>query len=763
MDRRLSLAGTWTLTDGDAISVPAALPGDNYSALRDAGVIPDPYEGDNEHHVQWVRERTWTFARDVELSPEWAALPEATLRFQAVDTFAEIRLNGTLLGPENRSAMQTVIRSVGGLLKAGTNRIEITLRPPHLEAQRLAAAEPLPIAAPVSDNNRIPAMNFVRKTACHAGWDWAPCLLVCGLYGDLELLAGPAVPLALRVVRAGDDWEISAEGLTLRGWGQTGPTLRVPDTAIERWWPAGAGAQPLYPVEIETPQGWATRRIGFRELRWVREPDAAGESFALEVNGRRIFCKGANWVPPSALPSDGGESRWRPLLESAVAANMNMLRIWGGGLWESDRFYEACDELGILLWHDCMFACMHYPSDAAFLGQIGSEIRTQIARLRHHPAIALWCGDNEILGLCAGGDLKADPVLAANYFRFAGAVREAVTESDPDRLFWPSSPCNGPYANPSECAPGSWHDETRGDMHFWKVWHGGEGLESYASVRPRFCSEFGFQSLPSNAAEWGDNLTHPGVEHRQKATCTGNKNILQMMARYFRIPSTFRQMIYLSQVQQAMAIDGAVRRWRASAPVCMGTLYWQLNDTWPAVSWSSIEYGGRWKLLHYAARRFYAQRILAAWLLPDRRAVRVVLCSDCPAEQSIRRDIRLHAIDGSCLERMLTEADTNFPISHPEAAYVTYALDGEPPEILFLRPPKVYDLPRARIRAEWADGVLRLTASAPAFWVWLDTAAQLPDNGFYLAPDCPRTLRLDDFPHDLKMLSLCDSYTPAEG
>lgn len=755
--RRLSLAGQWHLTSS-ARTLEASLPGDVLHALLQADQIEDPFLLENERDVQWVFQLPWRYTREFEVPEAFLHHPQQTLFMASVDTFATIYLNGEALGPRNESMMQAMVRDVTGKLKCGKNTIEIAFEPPASEALKRAAEATLPIAAPISDNNRLPAMNFIRKVACHSGWDWAPCLPTMGVYGEIELLAGAWEPLQLHVVLRDKVWEISSPTKArLKGFNQENEILRVPDAEVERWWPAGHGAQPLYTVEILTPYGSEFRKIGFREVKWRREADRDGESFALEVNGRPIFCKGANWVPPDALPSRGdNEDVWRPLLQSAVDANMNMLRLWGGGRWESEAFYTACDELGLLLWHDCMFACMHYPSDASFLATITAELHEQIGRLSHHPSIVLWCGDNEILGLCAGGDTEADPLLAANYFRFAAAVEKAVTATDPHRLFWPSSPSNGPYEDPSACTPGSWHDDTRGDMHFWRVWHGNEGMEAYGSVKPRFCSEFGFQSLPSTATAWGNNLTHPTVEFHQKACATGNKNILTMMARYFRMPKDFYHTIYLSQVQQAIAIEYAVRRWRSEAPRCMGTLYWQLNDTWPSISWSSLEYQGRWKLLHYFARRFYAPRTLHA-ILEGEHCVRLVASLEVTTPTP-RFYAEVRSIEGECLDSWEGLTPETLTISHPDAAYLLYGIQGETHELLFLKPPKIFDLPKAHLRAEWMDGQLTVTTDKPAFYVWLDTAMRLPDNGFYLDPQHPRIFSLNECPLDLRLTSLRDTY-----
>lgn len=385
----------------------------------------------------------------------------------------------------------------------------------------------------------------------------------------------------------------------------------------ELWWPVGHGAQSLYALELTARVAGApaeaarTRRfeLGFRTVKVVAEDDAHGRSMAFEFNGRRVFLKGANWIPQDALPSRWSDGRAARLLSSALEANMNAVRVWGGGRYESDGFYDFCDRRGIVVWQDFMFSCATYPSSKAFLSEVESEVRAQIARLKRHPSIALWCGNNEDLGAIGWfAESKANPArYIVDYDRLnEGVIGRLAAELDPDRPWWPSSPSAGPgdYSD-------NWHSDLAGDMHYWSVWHEGKPFDAYLDVGPRFCSEFGFQSLPSPAVATAfasgisANVTSPAMERHQRHP-RGNELILSTMSRYFRMPSGFEATLYLSQVQQAMAIREAAEHWRSLAPRCMGILYWQLNDVWPCASWSSLEYGGSWKLLHHEARRFFA-------------------------------------------------------------------------------------------------------------------------------------------------------------
>ena len=662
---RLDLSGIWSMTAHptdhagvpDRIlkeSIPAQMPGDNLSALYRAGLVDDPYFGLNELSLQWVGRADWKLERTFELEPGWVGSGTARFRADSLDTIAEIAINGQRIGSSDNMFTAVDIPVPPGVLKIGSNTITVTFTSAERAAAERAAALRYQVphtTAPVQSPHR----NLVRKVQCHSGWDWGPCFMVCGMNGSVELVTGdepyltsaPAMSL-----KHHDEWRLRVEPRfqlpsnearqhtstlavsvydadgsrcartetevsldpRLEGGDSCAPVeLHVPDPQL--WWPNGFGDQPLYRVVVEAFGSRIERRVGFRTLEVDREPDQNGESFTLVVNGVAVFAKGANWIPQDAMPghADAGQLRW--LLESAREANMNMLRVWGGGTYESDRFYELCDELGLLIWQDFMFSCALYPSDPEFLASVRREVTHQVLRLKDHASIALWCGNNENVGALNWFDesrQNRDRYLV-DYDRLnEGVVGETCRALDPSRLFWPSSPTDGPDPYSDD-----WKADEKGDMHYWSVWHGGEPFSSYRTVVPRFCSEFGFQSFPSLSCvqtythPTHHNVTAPEMEHHQRNP-RGNTIIMQTMSRYYRFPNSFDEQLYLSQVQQAHAIRTAVEYWRAGRPRCMGALYWQLNDTWPVASWASIEYGGKWKLLHYAAKRFFAPVLLAA-------------------------------------------------------------------------------------------------------------------------------------------------------
>lgn len=414
--------------------------------------------------------------------------------------------------------------------------------------------------------------------------------------------------------------------------GNTECRLEITVRNPELWWPNGYGEQPLYQavVEIHTADALLDRRefsLGLRTLELRQEPDEWGRSFTFVVNGEEIFAKGANWIPADSLPTRITTEQLEGLLSSAAAAHMNMLRIWGGGYYEDEAFYDLCDRYGILVWQDFMFACSVYPlDDADFVEELKAEVKAAVTRLRHRACLALWCGNNEMEWMWRYWKyLRRLSRLKEAYEQFFYYTLPAwVKEVDPDHPYWPSSPSsNTPFQNPNGAE--------QGNMHYWEVWHGRRPFRAYLSQYPRFMTEFGFQSLPpletvggfAEPQEW--ELEGKVMKHRQRSK-GGNRLIFTQMQRLFRPPKDFAALVYLSMVLQAEGIRSGVEHWRRNRRRVSGTLYWQINDCWPAISWSSLDYYGRWKALHYAARRFYAPVLLS--LLPAQSEVEAHITND---------------------------------------------------------------------------------------------------------------------------------------
>jgi len=760
-----SLAGLWALTDDTGeFACDMALPGDGVTALEQAGLIPDPYWRRNEHDLRWIGERDWTARRVVLLDA-----PEYELVVSGLDCVAEIRWNGAVvLEAENQFRSYRV--DLSKLAVEGENAVEIVFRAPVREAAERQAEQPFFV--PYTKNNPVPNGNMLRKVQADFGWDWNIALTPFGLDGDIHLepagatrissvlvhqrhAPGRARVVVVATVANAEGGEVTATlagaqaTATVHG-GRASLVLDIQNPAL--WWPNGQGAQVLHELHLTCGDTSAHRRVGLRSLQLVTEPDAAGASFKFRVNGRDVFAKGANWIMADALSGRITDEKTRGLLQSAADAHMNMVRVWGGGRYEPDSFYEACDALGLLVWQDFMFACSLYPSTPAFLAEVEAEVEEQVARLQHHACLALWCGDNELVGAF---DWYKESVenrdrYLVNYDRLNRTVETTLRRTDPTATWWPSSPSLGPL----DFRDG-WHVEGQGDMHFWSVWHENRAFDHYRDVAPRFCSEFGFQSYPSMdvvesfTAPEDRNIAAPVFESHQK-NAGGNERIAATMFRYFRWPERFEDFVWLSQVQQSQAIKTAVTHWRGLKPHCMGTLYWQLNDTWPVCSWSSLDYGGGWKLLHYAAKEFFAPVTVVA--VPEEGGIALKAVNDQPAP--IALTVTAHAVNLAGVTRLLDQAT----VQVAEAAEVAMRVEDDaiaPDEMLAFawtgsdgsqgsdlhapRPWKAYDLLPPGLKMHQDGNRLTVSAKALALFVTLeaDVPGRFDRNGFPLTPGHP--------------------------
>lgn len=643
----MNLNGTWKLFPKDKNKiksytdyfeknefVKAQIPGDIHSALIKAKIIKDPYYGKNEQEIQWIGKCDWIIERTFTIKE---LKQKAFIQFWFADTFFELKINGKKAGSGNNMFRKWRF-DISRILVKGKNTISFTFTSAENQALKLAKKLPYPIpysTYPVYSPHR----NLVRKAQCHAGWDWGPCVMAYGIYDDILIEQTDSFCIdwvntrtvqtkagwLLSVCAQGVSHEISVEksscGLDFNGQEISeeeklvklgSGTFQVKYKFLVKqpqlWWPAGKGEQPLYTLTFKLGNQTITKNIAFRNLKVISKKDKAGKCLKFNINGKDVFVKGANWIPCDALPERQTYSVYRRLLEDAVSAGMNTIRVWGGGQYEHDCFYDICDELGIMVWQDCMFSCSMYPADNEFLENVSQEIYDQVHRLKDHPCIALWCGNNEDVGAITWyEESRKNPMRYLCDYNTLNeeTLAKQIRLLDPDRLFWPSSPSDG-----SPNISDNWHCDNCGDMHYWTVWHEKQSFDAYLKIKPRFVSEFGYQSFPglegirSYCPKDQFNLTSPVMEYHQRSD-GGNSIILENFSRYFRFPDGFENMIYLSQVQQAMAIKTAVDYWRSLMPYCMGTIYWQLNDLWPVASWSSIEYNGKWKLLHYAARQFY--------------------------------------------------------------------------------------------------------------------------------------------------------------
>ncbi|WP_299550403.1 glycoside hydrolase family 2 protein [uncultured Tateyamaria sp.] len=770
----LDLSGLWHLSDETGqFTAPMTLPGDGISALRNAGVIPDPYWGQNEYDLRWIADRDWLLTRTFRTKGR-----NLTLVLSMLDTVVDVSLNGqTVL--QASSMFRTHRVDVSDALILGENVLTLHFRSAPRAAKSLADAQPFPVPFQ-AENCPIPHGNMLRKPECDFGWDWNIALSPFGLYGDILLqphgpriadivieqdhdAMGVTLTAAIHTegVEDGTDARVSVCGIDV-----SAPVLSDRATVSlyldgpELWAPAGLGGQTLHILNVKVRNLTATRRIGLRNIQLVTPMDESGTGFVLHVNGHPVFMKGANWIPADALGSGITPEVCRDLLQSAVDANMNMIRMWGGGRYEPDWFYDLCDEMGLLVWHDFMFACHLYPATDTFLTEVDAEVREQVARLNHHACIALWCGDNELLGALNWYEESRkdrDRYLVA-YDRLNRTIETALKETAPHAIWWPSSPSPGPMSFGD-----AWHDDRSGDMHFWSVWHEGRDFDHYRDVSPRFCSEFGFQSYPSMdvirhfAAPADFNIAAPVIESHQK-NAGGNARIAETMFRYFRFPIGFENFVYLSQVQQALAIKTAVTHWRSLKPHCMGALYWQLNDTWPVCSWSSLDHGGGWKLLHHVARRFYSDVIVSA--VPTMNGVALHVVNDRPETVQVEVEAFAVSVNGKMRSVGMTSVTAGTDAAMPALTVPQSALGDD--EILVFdwvtdegssqsdhfatRPYKAYALEPASISSDISkqDGYCSITLTSTRLALFVAIEADQPgrfsDNAFDLLPDRPVTV-----------------------
>ena len=793
----LDLGGLWELRRADEDAVhPAQVPGSVYAALIADGTLPDPYWRENEQQAFDLMRHDWVFSRDFDCTPGGA---RALLCCDGLDTLAEITLNGVEAAQADNMHIAWCW-DVTELLHAGRNRIEITFRSPVNAA--LAAAQDYPAWC---SSDAVPGYPRIRKAACMYGWDWGPRLPDAGIWRGIRLeLCGSARLTGARIaqdhrsdgtvcLRVTPEIEGKAEG----GWtarvtdpdglplaevlGPDQPELLLREPQL--WWPAGYGGQPLYTVTVTlldadgAEADSLTRRIGLRTAGLCREKDEWGESFCHTVNGLKIFAMGADYIPEDNILSRVTPARTRRLLEDARLANFNLIRVWGGGYYPDDFFFDICDELGLMVWQDFMYACAFYDLTPDFEASIRRETEQNVRRLRHHPSLVLLCGNNEIesfaadaIRAAAHGDQRAfsprRPGHFSDYIRlFEDVIPKIVHKEAPDIPWWPSSPSSGGSFD----EPNSEH---RGDAHYWAVWHGEKPITEYRRHFFRYVSEYGFQSFPllptvSTFTEPEDRNIFSRVMERHQRNGAANGKIMTYLSATYRYPERFDSLLYASQLLQADAIRCGAEHWRSHRGRCMGAVIWQLNDCWPVASWSSIDYFGRWKALHYAAKRFFAPLMLAAEEAgehtqkprinelreaPPERSVIFTVCNETRDAADCLIRWRLCGPDGAVLREDETavtapplSAVRQEKLSFPEAPLTESLLYYEllcggrtvsSGSVLFCAP-KHFAFADPQLRtAHTPDGIL-VTSAAYARAVWLesdDPDLLLEDNGFDMLP-----------------------------
>jgi beta-mannosidase len=652
----IDLNQEWRVREkGKDAYVPATIPGFVHTDLLNTGVIEDPFFRDNEARLQWIGKTDWEYRRHFSVNTSVLEHEKIDMVFEGLDTYAKVYLNDSLaLEADNMFRAWRV--DCKALLQKGENILVVRFRSPINEVLPRMQKMKLPYPAISDPEGTSP---FTRKAPYHFGWDWGPRFVTCGIWRPVYLHAWDQARVSdLFIVQNHLDENIAEMSahveLTMTGGGtavlevfSSGSAFEPVQKTIELqmgvrtyevdfripnpdfWWPNGLGSQRLYGIRTKLVVGGeerdvAHKRIGLRTVELRQQNDDFGKSFEFAVNGLPVFAKGANWIPADSFTTRIDRKRYEHLIWSAKDANMNMLRVWGGGIYEHENFYELCDEMGILVWQDFMFSCSMYPASQADLANVEQEAIHQIRRLRNYPCIVLWCGNNEVeTGWKEWGWSKRYPsaMWAKDYMKlFHGLLPRICNEYDPSRAYWPSSPSS----NLHETA----QSQTSGDVHYWGVWHAQHPFEDYLKQTPRFLSEYGFQSFPAKAtvgkfALPDDFDIESEVMRAHQKHPQGNRLIQTYALREYNEPKDFAAFLYVSQVLQAEGLKLGTEHYRRIRPRCMGALYWQINDCWPVASWSSIDYYGNWKALHYFAKRFFAPVLLSIELKNDAIGIHV--------------------------------------------------------------------------------------------------------------------------------------------
>ncbi|MBW8349474.1 glycoside hydrolase family 2 protein [Bacillus sp. IITD106] len=636
---KVDLNGQWKMQEAGVDEwLDVQVPGSVMNDLLQHGKIEDPFYRDNEKIGLEIAENDYVYSRTFSVDEEFLKQDKILLICEGLDTLAEVSVNGELV--EKTNNMHRIYEmDVKSLLQKGENDITVKFNSPTKYIRALQNEDPL---AGVGD--AVAGYPYLRKAHYMFGWDWGPQIPDMGIWRNISIQAWSSAKLedvyitqAHKENEVQIDVRVKVENLNSQEGVQLEVSLKSPAGEVEvktipvsasqeivtfnvenpeLWWPNGYGKQPLYEVEVSLIDVGGSKldtkdyNIGLRTIEVKSVPDEFGRSFEFYVNGLSIFGMGANYIPEDNLLARNSVEKTERLLKDSVEANFNMVRIWGGGHYPEDYFYDLCDRLGLIVWQDFMFACSVYKLTDEFLDTIKKEVADNVKRLRHHASLGIWCGNNETEEGWVHWGWPQDPMRKTDYIKlFEYIIPEMMKELDPQTFYWPSSPTSGGgFDQP--------RDPNRGDMHYWEVWHGLKPFTEYRKYFFRFCSEFGFQSFPSlKSVETftipeDRNIFSRVMETHQK-NAGANGKILFYLSENFLYPKDFDSLLFTSQLLQAEAIKYGVEHWRRNRGRCMGSLYWQLNDCWPVASWSSIDSFGRWKALHYYAKKFYAPILLS--------------------------------------------------------------------------------------------------------------------------------------------------------
>jgi beta-mannosidase len=678
----------WTFRQADKEEwLPAAVPGCVHTDLLKNGKIEDPFYRLNEHKLQWIDKVNWEYKTTINVDDTILKRDRIALDFKGLDTYADVFVNGNQVLSADNMFREWLV-DVKPQLKPGANELRILFRSPIVEGIKKYDANGFVL--PVSDNDQ--AINgevpegkavsvYTRKAGYHFGWDWGPRLVSSGLWRPVYLMAWDDAHIANLQLKQNSvsekeamltavfEVEANAANTATIRIENEGAELAKADIKLTKgistysvdfkidhpklWWTNGLGEAHLYTIKgklaIGNRQTEKSERIGIRTLELVRDKDIKGASFYFKLNGVPVFMKGANYIPNDIFPARVTDKMYKTVIHTAKISNFNIMRVWGGGIYENDRFYDLCDENGLLIWQDFMFACALFPGDQAFLDNVKQEATDNIKRLRNHPCIALWCGNNEILSFWFGGykakeEAKnkevADKIWKSYTDVFHHIIPEAVASCDPGRNYWDSSPSSG-MGSPSTLV--------NGDEHYWGVWWGKDPFKMYATHIARFMSEYGFQSFPEMKTvkqyaipEDYDIFSEVMKSHQRSSI--GNGTIEYYMLQDYKKPKNFESFLYVNHVLQAEGIKFALEGHRRASPYCMGSMYWQINDCWPVASWSSTDYYQRWKALQYFAKKGFEPVLVSPY--NDKDSLKVDIINDKLSEIKAQLIVKVLDFEG---------------------------------------------------------------------------------------------------------------------
>ena len=652
----------------DSIWHKATVPGTIHTDLLANKIIEEPFYRLNELDLQWIDKCNWEYETSFHISSKELSYNNIQLTFNGLDTYADVYLNDSLILQAENMFLRHKL-NCKTLLNQGENSLNVIFHSPIQKGIQKydstnykvpVSANDLAELGKVQNGKRVSA--FMRKAPYHFGWDWGPRLVTSGIWRPvvLQFWNGPKIESSfIEQQEILDDAKFLAKTRIYSPEDKTAQLeIRVNDSLVaskkvslkkgkqdiqvpfeisnpKLWWPNGMGEQFLYRVSVslfsENSISKNQQKIGIRTVELIQHPDSIGTSFYFKVNGIPTFAKGVNYIPQDVFLPRVSKQNYRHLLESAAGANMNMIRVWGGGIYEDDYFYELCDSLGLMVWQDFMFACSMYPKDKGLISSISAEAIDNVVRLRNHPSIVLWCGNNEVLSAWkrwgweeqnkqTQSEEIADLLWSAYDTIFHHILPSAVKKGAPKALYWSASPSSSRGVKSSNSS---------GDMHYWGVWWGAEPFLAYEKELPRFMSEYGFQSFPcistiEQFTNQEDRDVYSRVMQSHQRSSIGNKTIEEYLLGDYRPPKDFKSFVYVSQLLQAYGIKIGAHAHRRNRHRCMGSLYWQLNDCWPVASWSSIDYYGNWKPLHYQIKKAFANCIVSYERKQDSAAIYIV-------------------------------------------------------------------------------------------------------------------------------------------